>query len=137
MTYSTNERAEKLMGRRLREAQESGDEPAPIAIDYPVELGYQCPIHKRTMADAERVTLHVREGQIVTDPDVPGLLEWSEYNCFLWCPECDRDWPSALCVPIDNPADSAFDCNAGPDDAIKVYLDTVEQAVARAVKAVE
>lgn len=111
--YSTNDRAEELMGRRLTPEQEQA---GVIAIDYPVELGYQCPIHKRSLADEAR----------------HDLLQWSEYNGFLWCPECDRDWPSALCVPLDaNPDPDRPWMNAGPDAAIDVFLDTVADACNR------
>jgi hypothetical protein len=37
MTYSTNERAEYLMGKR----------PEGVGIDLPQELGYECPICKK------------------------------------------------------------------------------------------
>lgn len=116
--FSTNERAEQLMGRRLTPEQDAHG--GVMAIDYPVELGFQCPVHKRTMAD---------------EADHP-LLQWSEYNAFVWCPECDRDWPSALCVPINAVPDRGW-VNAGPDAAINVYLDTVADACNRALHEVD
>jgi hypothetical protein len=45
-------------------------------VDYPCELGYQCPICK-----------------IERDE----LLNWSEYNYCLRCPRCELDIPSCLC----------------------------------------
>lgn len=113
--YSTNDRAEELMGRRLTPEEE---QTGVLPFDYPVELGFQCPIHKRTLDD---------------DAEYP-MLQWSEYNAFLWCSECDRDWPSALCVPLDAEPDPERDWyNAGPDMAISVYLDTVADACNRAL----
>jgi hypothetical protein len=69
-----------------------------IAIDYPCELGYVCPV---CGANDER-------------------LEWSEYNAFLWCETCDKDYPSALCQPV-------------IANAIKTFLDSVAAAVKRTV----
>lgn len=72
--YSTNDRAERAMGRR--------DDDGPIGIVplWPVEMGYSCPVHKQSIEVG------------------PELLHWSEYNSFLWCELCDRDNPSALCA---------------------------------------
>lgn len=105
---SKNERAEKLMGRRLsKESEERGVVP----LDFPCELGYWCPTHRI---------------------EVDETLYWSEYAGFLWCEKCNRDWPSALCVRIDAEPDPARNWyNAGPDAAVRVFLDTVEQAVNR------
>jgi len=64
--YSKNDRAEKILGRR----------PEGNPIDFPSELGYECPVFK----------VHI--------------LEWSEYQGFLWCTECDFDYPTPLCVPL-------------------------------------
>lgn len=88
--YSTNERAEKLIGKR--------DLPeGTVIFDMPHELGYQCPVCK--LPEDE-------------------YLNFSEYNGFLWCERCDKDYPSVLCQP---------DVNR----AIDTYLDTVEQATDR------
>lgn len=81
---SKNERAEKLVGKRLE-----GGNP----IDYPCEIGYWCPICK-----------------IEWDED----LQFSEYNGFMWCPRCNKDYPSPLC---------AKDIDFGT----KVYLDIIEE----------
>lgn len=97
---STNDRAERLMGRR----DENG--PIGIVLFSPVEQGYQCPVHQRTLEQED-------ENQ---------TLEWSEHNAFVWCELCDRDYPSALCC-----------ASTDSQRAIEVYLDTVEQAVARAL----
>jgi hypothetical protein len=109
--YSKNERAEALMGRRLTPEQESGEAPGVLPFDLGPELGYQCPVHK-----------------LEWDED----LIWSEYNGFLWCGKCNRDYPSALCVPIDAEPDPERDWRkAGPGAAIEVFLDTVEAAIRR------
>ncbi len=84
--YSVNERAEQVVGKR--------DLPDNAMIfDFPCELDYQCPVHKQEM---------------------DSNLEWSEYNGFIWCERCDRDYPSALCMP-------------DIDRAISIYLDCIEQ----------
>ena len=87
MTYSKNERAEKAVGIR-------NISPNTIIFDFPCELGYFCPVCRE-------------------DKDVS--LQWSEYNGFIWCPRCDRDFPSAICT--DN-----------IDRAIEIYLTCVEDA---------
>lgn len=96
---SVNDRAEKLLGRR------DDDGPIGIVLFSPSEQGFRCPVHQRT---AEQ------EYEVQT-------LEWSEYNAFLWCELCDRDYPSALCC-----------ASTDPLRAIEIFLDTVENAVARA-----
>ncbi|MGO1406220.1 hypothetical protein [Agrococcus casei] len=48
----------------------------------------------------------------------PDTLHWSEYNSFLWCEQCDRDYPSALCA-------------TDLDHAITVFLNSVESATKR------
>ena len=60
---SKNKRAEKVCGLR-----EGG-----ISIDFPQELGYQCPKNKKH------------------------FLDWSEYKYFLWCEQCNYDYPTPLC----------------------------------------
>lgn len=99
--YSTNARAERVMGRR-----------APgIAFDCPCELGYACPVCK-----------------IAWDEE----LTWSEYRSFLWCPRCNFDYPSALCVRMDAKPDPERPyVNAGREAAVKVFLDSVEAAQQR------
>ena len=106
--HSTNERAEGLMGRRLTSKDEDS---GVLPFDCPCELGYWCP---------------------VCQIDFDEALDWSEYNSFLWCPRCDRDYPSALCVPIHASPDPERDwVYAGPEAAIRIYLDTVEDVIAR------
>ena len=95
--WSKNERAGKIMGLR----------PTGTPIDFPCELDYHCPVCKYEM-------------EVDGNPDT--RLYWSEYNGFIWCEVCNRDYPSALCMPDTN-------------KAIDIYLSTVEEAVKRAVVA--
>lgn len=67
---SKNERAGLLCGYR---------KPG-LAVMFPRELGYVCPV----------CGLDTLEGW--------ELLEWSEYHGLLWCPKCNIDIPSCLCV---------------------------------------
>lgn len=70
ITPSTNERAERIMGRR------DEDGPIGLVLFFPAELNYRCPRH----------------------PDAPvDSLHWSEYKSFVWCELCNLDYPSALC----------------------------------------
>ena len=85
MKYSTNNRAKEIVWLR-------NVSPNAIAIDLPIELWYKCPVCKIESED----------------------LLWSEYNGFLWCEKCDKDFPSCLCMPdIDN--------------AINIYLNCVQE----------
>lgn len=108
-SVSKNERAEALMGRR---------ETGGIAFDLPVELGYWCPVCR------------------VASPDEEGRyderLHWSEYQGFLWCEVCNKDYPSALCVPLDTEPDEKRPwVFAGVDGAIEVFLGTIEDLLHR------
>lgn len=98
--YSKNARAEQIMGLRPTDA---------MAIDFPAELGYKCPV-----CDYE--------------PEVNGeydeRLSWSEYNGFIWCSVCNKDYPSALCCTDIN-------------KAIDVFLDSVEARTADNKKRLE
>jgi len=94
MSESKNEQAERVVGLR---------EGGFIALDIPSELGYICPVCKNA---AEK------------DGNFDERLSWSEYNGFLWCRVCNKDYPTCLCHPdIDN--------------ATSVYLSTVTDAVIR------
>jgi len=101
MEYSKNDRAEKIMGRRLTKEQEASDEIV-VAIDQPAELDYHCPVCKYPM---------------VTDGDFDERLHWSEYAGMLWCGVCNRDYPSCMCMP-------------DITRATEIFLDTVEEAIA-------
>lgn len=105
--FSVNGRVEHLFGRRRTDV---------VTVDLPCELGYMCPVCK----------VPARKD----DGSFDERLHWSEYNGFLWCSVCNKDYPSALCVPFEGEKDSERDWElVGPEDAIKVFLDTVEHAV--------
>jgi hypothetical protein len=91
--YSTNELAEKVMGKR-------DIKPHVVIFDQPCELGYHCPVCKY---------------ETVTDGEYDERMEWSEYNGFIWCSKCNKDYPSALCQP-------------DIDRAIRTFLETVHDA---------
>jgi hypothetical protein len=98
--YSVNQEAGKIMGLRRTDV---------ISIDWPCELGYHCPVCKYE---------NLKDGNYDT------RLEWSEYNAFIWCSVCNRDYPSCLCLPKD------------PVRAISVFLESVKDA-ARALSSGE
>ena len=87
-----------------------------IAIDFPGELGYACPV----------CGLDTLEGWT--------LLEWSEYHGFLWCPKCNLDIPSCLCVKRQShyPGDGS---ELPPKEhivkATEIFLQCVEDAMRR------
>lgn len=96
MEYSKNERAGQLLGFRQK--------GQPVL--EPSELGYRCPICKNPP---------------IVDHEYDERLTWSEYNSFLWCSVCNRDFPSCLCLN-----------DIGR--AIEVFLDSVEDAVRHSYK---
>lgn len=91
--YSTNEMAEKIVGKRKVEHGQ-------IIFDQPAELGYHCPVCKYKR---------------IVKGEFDERLHWSEYNGFLWCRKCDKDYPSALCQP-------------NIEEAIETYLKCVLDA---------
>jgi hypothetical protein len=72
-----------------------------IIIDQPCELGYHCPVCKY---------------EAVTDGNYDERLTWSEFNSFLWCYVCKKDYPSALCMP-------------DIEKAVDIYLQSIQEAV--------
>lgn len=91
--YSINKRAEKIVGKRHIPDN-------AIIFDEPCELDYHCPVCKYK---------NIVKGRF------DERLRWSEYNGFIWCSVCNKDYPSALCQP-------------NIDEAIKIYLDCVRDA---------
>ena len=91
---STNDLAAEIVGTRR-------DDQPPL--DRPSELGFHCP---------------VCQYPLFHDDQYDNRLKWSQYNGFLSCSVCDKDYPSALCMP-----------NA--DRAIKLYLLCVKEAIER------
>lgn len=84
------------------------DQQEALALFFPDEFGYCCPVHH----DAQKLKKEF------ADP----TLFFSEYNGFLWCALCGLDYPTALC------------CGGNLELAIKVFLNTVEQATHRALE---
>ena len=73
-------------------------------FDQPRELGYHCPVCQYPQ---------------VSDGNYDERLFWSEYESFIWCAVCNRDYPSCLCLPGD------------PRRAIDVFLSSVKGALER------
>jgi hypothetical protein len=85
--YSQNKLAEKIVGKRNIRG---------LIFDQPCELGYHCPVCKY---------------DLVVAGNYDGRLDWSEYNGFMWCRECNKDYPSALCQPdIDKAIETYLNC---------------------------
>ena len=83
MEYSKNKRAEKVVSKR---------EAKWNIIDFPCELGYHCPVCEYKSID-----------ELWNYDD---RLDRSEYNYFLWCRKCNKDYPSVICQPnIDKATD--------------------------------
>ena len=95
MVYSKNARAGKIVG--LRDTKE-----ATVIINFPGEMGFRCPVCKNEPCNDEGM--------------YDERLKWSEYNTFLYCSVCNKDYPSALCHPE-------------IDKAIEIYLDCIEGAI--------
>lgn len=96
--YSKNERAEKLVGKRMADG---------IIIDFPAELDYHCPVCKYEQENSEG--------------NYDERLDWSEYNGFIYCHKCNKDYPSCLCMP-------------DKEKAIKIYLDCIEDLLSQSKK---
>jgi hypothetical protein len=73
--YPHSKEIEDIVGLRINKG---------MAIDQPCELGYHCPVCKYEM---------------ITNGNFDERLTWSEYNGFLFCYVCNRDYPSFLCQP--------------------------------------
>jgi len=95
MATSKNQRAEKIVWFRKIV-------PNAIIIDEPAELWYVCPVCKN------KAIIPTMNWQWFDE-----RLTRSEYNGFLWCSVCDKDYPACLCMP-------------DIDRAIEIYLDIIE-----------
>ena len=93
MEYSTNERAEKIVGKRIMKWLR-------LPIDQPAELWYTCPVCKN---------------KNLIDWEYDERLTRSEYNWFLRCHECNKDYPTCLC------------CWDDIEKAINIYLDCINE----------
>lgn len=74
----------KIVGKR-----KTGVQP----LEFPCELDYHCPVCQYELKDK--------------DGNYDERLYWSEYNGFILCYKCEKDYPSALCVT--NNIDRAID----------------------------
>jgi len=109
MEYSKNELAEKIVGKR--------DIPAnTIIFDQPCELGYHCPICEYPILN----------GGLNAQYDE--RLEWSEYNGFIWCSVCNKDYPACFCIPLSSPLPGYVTKDEPIDYAIEIYLRSVADA---------
>lgn len=88
--YSKNERAERLVRKRITDG---------IIIDFPAEIGYHCPVCEYKQEDDKG--------------NYDERLDWSEYNGFIYCHKCNKDYPSCLCMP-------------DKEKAVEIYLDCIE-----------
>jgi hypothetical protein len=95
--YSKNDRAEKIVGKRMANG---------IIIDFPCELDYHCPVCKYEQ---------------VKDGNYDERLDWSEYEGFIYCHKCNKDYPSCLCMP-------------DKEKATKIYLDCIEVLLSESKK---
>ena len=108
---SKNKRAEEIVG--LRDIPEGS-----IPFDQPCELGYHCPVCQYR---------HFTSSQMEWDE----RLQWSEYNGFLWCSVCNKDYPSCLCIPMNEEPPRYLKKKSAADYAIEIYLDAVKFAELR------
>lgn len=64
----------KSLASKNKSAEEiCGKRPDGIPIDQPSELEYYCPENRGHE------------------------IHWSEYNYFIWCFDCNKDYPSIIC----------------------------------------
>lgn len=95
-----NPTAARVVGKRA----DDYDSP-PVPINIPAEEGYHCPLC---------MYLHEGpEGENGEPGELDERLQWSEYRTFIWCSECERDYPSALCTP-------------DIEESTRIYLASVE-----------
>lgn len=90
LDWSKNKKAENIVG--LRKLPKNS-----IIFDQPCEIDYHCPVCKY---------------KNVVNGNYDQRLEWSEYNDFIWCSACNKDYPSCLCV-------------ADKNKAIDIFLDSI------------
>lgn len=91
--YSENKLAEAVVGKRNLPKN-------TVPFDLPCELNYHCPVCTYPQT---------------TGGDFDERLAWSEYEGFIYCYVCNKDYPSCLCMPdIDN--------------AINIYLLCIQEA---------
>lgn len=87
MEYSKNTRAKEIVWLR-QDSLNIKPWSFTICVDLPIEFGYMCPVCKK----------------------LSEWLDWSEYNWFLWCDVCNKDYPTCICHPdIDKQIDLFLD----------------------------
>lgn len=103
---SKNEYAKKIVG--LRKIPKNA-----TILDQPFELDYHCPVCKY---------------ENVVNGDYDQRLEWSEYNEFIWCSVCNKDYPSCFCMPDINKATNIFltSLQQVREETIKEILDLID-----------
>lgn len=70
-------------------------------ITSPAEEGYHCPVCKYEIWSSD--------GEHCDD-----RLEWSEFNFFIWCSVCNKEYPSVICT-------------MSLDEATRIFLDCLEE----------
>lgn len=87
MKYSKNQKAKDIVWLR-QDSLNMDKNKLSIIVDLPIEFWYKCPICKK----------------------LSEWLNWSEYNWFLWCDICNKDYFTFQCVDdIDKQIDIALD----------------------------
>lgn len=107
--YSKNQMAFEIVGKRPVM-------DGVVPFDQPCELGYHCPV-------CEYQIIH-SNGMDCFDE----RLHWSEYNGFLWCEVCNKDYPTCMCVPLDKPLPKYVTEQSPIDYAIEIFLKSVSEA---------
>lgn len=79
----------------------------------PGELGYECPV----CGSSDEVNLC-----------------WSEYNCFLWCRKCNKDYPSLLCLKYHDESGRSKDALSTEErveKATEIFLECIDKSLNR------
>ena len=86
-----------------------GKRPHGTPVFAPHELGYACPI----CGASDEID-----------------LQWSEYNCFVWCKKCNLDIPSCLCKKYSQPklSDKPLTKKERLRENTRVFLKCMEDA---------
>jgi len=89
-----------------------GRRPHGNALFQPCELGYACPI----CGASDETTLY-----------------WSEYNCFIYCKNCNLDIPSCLCKKYPEPrlTDKPLSKRERVIENTKTFLQCMDDAKAK------